>query len=75
MEVTLDIQQDQLDRLDELQQERKASREQLVREALAAYLPPSKKKHLLEYFGVLKGRVEDGMAFQDRIRREWDRAE
>ncbi len=70
MEVTLDIPQDQLDRLDHLQKERKASREHLIREALAAYLPPLKKKHLLGYFGVLKGRVEDGMVFQDRIRRE-----
>lgn len=74
MQVTLNIPQEQLDRLDELQKDRGASREQLVSEALAAYLPPP-KKHLLEYFGVLKGRVEDGMAFQDRMRREWDRAE
>lgn len=73
MQVTLNIPQEQLDRLNDLQKERGASREQLVSEALAAYLPP--KKHLLEYFGVLKGRVEDGMAFQDRMRREWDRAE
>lgn len=75
MQVMLDLSDDQVAELERLSVQRQRPREELLQHAVSLYLAPERKPHLLDFFGVLKGHVEDGLAFQNRMRQEWDRAE
>ena len=57
--------------LDALGRERGASRAALVREAVADYLARNRRDPR-EAFGLWRDRAEDGIAYQERLRDEWD---
>lgn len=75
MQVKLELSDEQVAELERISAQRQRPREELLQHAVALYLAPERKPHLLDFFGVLKGRVEDGLVFQNRMRQEWDRSE
>lgn len=82
MQTVVDIPEEVITRLDRLSASENTSRDDLLRQALLPFLdarepkvlsPEERKRILDETFGVLKDFPEDGLAFQHRIRAEWDR--
>ena len=51
---------------------RKTSRAELIRQAVAGYLAQN-RAGLEESFGMWKGRGVDGVEYQERLRRGWER--
>lgn len=47
------------------------SRAEFVRRALTASLAPYRDADQAEAFGILKGKLPDGVAYQEKIRGEW----
>lgn len=75
MQMMVDLSEDQVAALERLSEQRQKSGGQLLQDAVTLLLQPQGKPHLLDFFGALRGQLEDGMVFQDRMRREWDRTE
>ncbi len=82
METMVDIPEDMIKRLDRLSETERRSRNELMHQALVPFLQSHEPKQLSleerrgfldQAFGALRGRVEDGQAFQDRMRSEWER--
>ena len=74
----VDIPAEELQRLTALSKERKVSRAHLVRCAVSQYLAEeegkeTRKDTLDELFGIWKDRNIDGLAYQEMMRKEWDR--
>jgi metal-responsive CopG/Arc/MetJ family transcriptional regulator len=75
MRTLIDLPQEQIDALAKLGRERGSSRAALIREAVAEYLGRRQAGHLDEAFGLWRtqaGEPEDGVAYQDRLRAEWE---
>ncbi|MEI8039207.1 MAG: ribbon-helix-helix domain-containing protein [Verrucomicrobiota bacterium] len=73
----VDLDEQDLAKLDHLASMRAASRASVLREAVSEYLVkrervPANAPKPLAGFGALKGRVADGLAYQDKLRAEWD---
>jgi metal-responsive CopG/Arc/MetJ family transcriptional regulator len=47
------------------------SRAEFVRRAVTASLVPYREARQREAFGILAGKVEDGVAYQQKLRSEW----
>jgi hypothetical protein len=47
------------------------SRAEFVRRAVAASLVPYRDADQADAFGILKGKLPDGLAYQEKIRGEW----
>ena len=82
MQTLVDIPEEVITRLDRLSVSQNTSRDDLVRQALVPFLEAREPKVLSREerntfldaaFGALRGRIEDGQVFQDRMRSEWDR--
>lgn len=76
MRTLVDIPEDDLQLLTELSKTGKVSRAELVRQAIAVFLASHRKDALDEAFGLWAkdgAETEDGLAYQQRIRAEWDR--
>ncbi len=58
--------------LNKLAKAGKVSRTVLVREAVNRYLAPHKSSSMREFLGICP-EIGDGLAYQERIRDEWDR--
>ena len=71
MRTLIDIAETQIDALDELARARAQSRAALVREAVADFLTRHRPGHSAEAFGLWAQTTEDGVAYQDRMRRDW----
>jgi predicted transcriptional regulator len=71
MRVTVDIPEADLIRLDALAAARRVSRGSLIREAIGLYLTRQTSDPIEAGFGLWKDRVEDGLAYQRRLRDEW----
>lgn len=71
MRTLVDLPDSELEQLTALSRLRKTSRAELIRQAVAGYLARN-KAGMEDSFGLWKGRREDGVAFQDRLRREWE---
>jgi hypothetical protein len=74
MRTIIDLPDRQIDALERISRSRKLSRAELIRQAVESYL----KEHLPdrdEAFGLWKreGIREDGVAYQRRLRKEWNR--
>jgi predicted transcriptional regulator len=71
LRVTVDIPEADLKRLEALAKTRGASRAQLIREAVAAYLVRQANDPIEAGFGLWKDLGEGGLAYQQRMRDEW----
>jgi hypothetical protein len=76
MRTLVDIPESSLEALNSMAKAKKVSRAELVREAISAYLELHDKKRTgegIERFAGLWGAdFEDGLAYQQRLRAEWD---
>ena len=81
MRTLVDIPEPDLSLLTRLSQEEAISRAELVRRAIAHYLQPHRQTAALLGFGLWKDTAKlsarhadpnDGLAYQDKIRGEWD---
>jgi metal-responsive CopG/Arc/MetJ family transcriptional regulator len=72
MRTLVDLPERELEQLTALSRSRKTSRAELIRQAVAGYLAEN-KAGVEDSFGLWKGRVEDGLKYQERLREEWGR--
>ncbi len=76
MRTLIDIPDEQISALAEMGRTQKKSRAALVRESIARMIADYREQQRLSNidaaFGVWKGRVEDGVSYQRRLRSEWD---
>ena len=73
MRTLVDIPDDQIEELNKLAQREKVSRASLVRRAIADLLASKRKAQgdgIADSFGI-RPDMEDGLAYQERIRSEW----
>jgi len=72
MRTLVDLPEGDLKQLNELSRARKTSRTQLIRLAVTGFLTQN-RPGVEDSFGLWKGRGVDGLAYQDRMRGEWER--
>jgi metal-responsive CopG/Arc/MetJ family transcriptional regulator len=72
MRTLVDLPENDIEQLNQLSRARKTSRTQLIRLAVTGFLAQN-RPGFDEAFGIWKDRPEDGVAYQERLRREWDR--
>jgi metal-responsive CopG/Arc/MetJ family transcriptional regulator len=72
MRTLVDLPEGELKQLNALSRTRKTSRAELIRQAVAGYLAQN-RAGLDESFGMWKGRGVDGVEYQQRLRKEWER--
>ena len=71
MRTLVDVADAQLRELDALSKEEKRSRAALIREAIDDYLATRRRRHEGDGFGLWGRRKVDGLAYQEKVRREW----
>ena len=75
MRTIVELTSDSIEELDKLRRQRGVSRTQLVREAVVEYLARNASDTDESAFGLWRDReAEDGLAYQERLRSEWDDA-
>jgi len=72
MRTLVDLPETDLKQLNELGRARKTSRTQLIRLAVTGFLTQN-RPGVEDSFGLWKGRGVDGVAYQERMRAEWQR--
>jgi metal-responsive CopG/Arc/MetJ family transcriptional regulator len=72
MRTLVDLPETDLKQLNELSRARKTSRTQLIRLAVTGFLTQN-RPGVEDSFGLWKDRGEDGVAYQERMRGEWER--
>jgi metal-responsive CopG/Arc/MetJ family transcriptional regulator len=72
MRTLVDIPEDELEELNVLSRTRKVSRAELIRQAVAGFLAEN-KAGLEDSFGIWKHKGMDGVAYQEKLRGEWER--
>lgn len=72
MRTIIDIPDTQLDLLNIFAIQEKISRAELIRRAVADYLQRHATVAKDDAFGLWQRRNEDGLAYQQRLREEWD---
>ena len=72
MRTLVDLPETDLKQLNELSRARKTSRTQLIRLAVTGFLTQN-RAGVEDSFGLWKDRGGDGVAYQDRMRGEWER--
>lgn len=77
MRTLVGIPEQDLKLLTAISKTEKISRAELIRQAITAYLAPRQQKWsgVDAAFGLWADMEEDGMAYQERLRKEWDRDE
>ncbi len=73
MRTLVDIPEEELVLLNSLSKAENTSRAELIRRAITAFLQPHRETRPLPGFGAWKDFPEDGLAYQEKIRAEWDR--
>ena len=73
MRTIVDLPQSQIDALAELSAREGLSRAELIRRAVASYLAGNSPQRE-QAFGLWADLQEDGLAYQRRLRSEWDQA-
>ncbi len=71
MRTLIDLADSQVAALDELSKAEKKSRAALIRQAIDDYLAGRRVAREEEAFGLWGNKKVDGMAYQNRMRREW----
>jgi hypothetical protein len=72
MRTIIDLPADQLEALDSLCRREGISRAEGVRRAVAEHLQQHQTANAHEAFGLWRGRGVDALAYERRLRREWD---
>lgn len=74
MRALVDIPDDDLKALSDLGKVKHVSRASLIRQAVSQYLNKQRTDREISGFGLWKrcGHREDGLAYQKRMRREWE---
>jgi metal-responsive CopG/Arc/MetJ family transcriptional regulator len=72
MRTLVDLPEAELEQLNALSRERRVSRAQLIRQAVAGYLEQN-RTGLEETFGLWKKKAVDGVKYQEQLRGEWER--
>lgn len=72
MRTIVDLPETQISRLAELVEQENVSRAELIRRAISEYLQHHKPNDD-RAFGLWSSRKEDGIAYQDRLRDEWEK--
>ncbi len=72
MRTLVDLPEAELEQLNALSRERRVSRAELIRQAVAGYLEQN-RTGLEETFGLWKKKTVDGVRYQERLRGEWER--
>ena len=77
MRILVDIPDRDLQLLTSMSKAERVSRAELIRRAVNAYLAPRQQKWagVDAAFGLWADKKEDGLAYQERLRKEWDRDE
>jgi predicted transcriptional regulator len=73
MRTIVDLPDEQIAALKALAERNGVSRAELVRRAVEAYLEQRRVPTGDPAFGLWRKRGEDGLNYQERLRREWDR--
>lgn len=73
MRTIVDIPEDDLISITQLSKSRKVSRAELFRVAVRELLDKSLTRNDSQVFGLWKDRDDDGLAYQERMRAEWER--
>lgn len=73
MRTVIDLPDEQIAPLKELASALNVSRAELIRRAVTDYLSRFEPPTDDTAFGIWKQRGEDGLAYQERMRSEWDR--
>ena len=82
MQILIDIPEEDVAFLDKLSEDRQVPRDELVRTAVSCYVEAQRSLQLTEAerngildeaFGSWASFPEDGLAYQERIRAEWER--
>jgi predicted transcriptional regulator len=73
MRTVIDLPDEQIEPLKELASALNISRAELIRRAVADYLCRFEAPADDTAFGIWKQQGEDGLAYQERMRSEWDR--
>jgi len=72
MRTTIDLPDEQISALATLCQQTRFSRAEIIRRAVAAYLLQHHPQQDDSAFGIWKQRMENGLDYQNRLRKEWD---
>ena len=72
MQTILNLPEQQVVQLTKLSQERQVSPDEIVSFALSEYLHAQDETAIDRVFGLWADRNEDGLAYQERLRSEWD---
>jgi metal-responsive CopG/Arc/MetJ family transcriptional regulator len=71
MRTFVDIGDTQIKELDRLSKQEKRSRAALIREAIDEFLARRRSRHVSDAFGLWGKRKIDGLAYQEKVRKEW----
>ena len=71
MRTLVDLGDSQIQALDELSKQEKRSRAALIRQAIDDYLARRHSQPEGDAFGLWGKRKKDGLAYQEKVRREW----
>lgn len=71
MRALVDIDDQQIERLDDLARRQKRSRAAVIRQALSEYIDARTVEDAGGAFGLWGERIVDGLEYQERLRGEW----
>ena len=71
MRALIDMNDGQVEALDALAKRLRRSRAALIRAAIDDYLDRHRRKQVEDGFGLWGKRKVDGLAYQQKVRREW----
>ncbi|MDP2055167.1 MAG: CopG family transcriptional regulator [Acidobacteriota bacterium] len=75
MRTIIELPADQVESLDEWCRREGVSRAEAIRRAVAEHLKKHHAGAAKRAFGMWRDMAEDGLAYQERLRREWDERE
>ena len=71
MRIAVDIPDDQLAEIDAIATALDISRTEFIQRSIAASIAPSRNSADTDAFGILEGKLPDGLAYQKKFRNEW----
>ena len=71
MRALVDLEQDQIRKLDQMAKARRRSRAALIRDAVADYVEKDKRATAADAFGLWRGRPSEGLTFLVTARSVW----